>query len=343
MKKEITQKDYDFINDYLNAYCTYYDDSTILKHIDGFYYLNHDILELLKGYHFERPKKEYSKSHLTTLEILDIVYKYLTLKAPEYKDKFTTALNNGTFELKYQKSIEKFKNRNYETYRDGHADININLEYNISDPVTIIHEFFHYLNEQYLPKIYTIERFQISEAISIYFESDMLNFLIQNGYPKEECDKIRYLRILDFKTAVNQCLQELPYFSSFLKGGPINEETWDFNNYIKNPSNTKTKEEFTQGIIAFKDRRLNQHNSLLQSASYVLGTCIAYYALNSKDQTMHQKMLNLNELLLDGKTFEELCKSINLKGNYFETEIPLINSLNMELYRLVPQSKEKGK
>ena len=84
--------------------------------------------------------------------------------------------------------------------------IEIPFQNNLEDPIRIIHEFSHFLAKE--PKYYSDNPFV--ELPSIYHEINMKNFLLSQGYPKEDASSFYYYRIQ------NETNNYLEYFDILL-------------------------------------------------------------------------------------------------------------------------------
>lgn len=83
--------------------------------------------------------------------------------------------------------------------------INVERKFNFNDVITLIHEFMHYINGN-VEKEY-INRYLLTEFISIYFEIYAQNYLLKNYDISKESIGI-YYRLNDCK----KCCKDIYYY-----------------------------------------------------------------------------------------------------------------------------------
>lgn len=328
-KKEI---DYEKLNEYLNNYCLCMDGSNFIENLSFFYYLTQQLSTFLKiklsSYDVlnEQNKKRAKQQHLSLMEMLGITEKYIESRMPEYKDDFSEYMKNGIINI-----VADPLNGNDNDLADhagineqNHAYINTVLVHNSYDPPTLIHEFLHILNQN-LNGPNSLSRAYITEGISIYFEMDMTNFMLNNGFNSEDVFQDRLYRLEDFYYCVGDMKQIFPILLCFEKIGPINEKSFKEMKELKVYPRPATEDDFSTNLKNSATLLLKK-DSLhpLKEFGYVIGTLLAYYAIDQKDERFHQKMLNLNKkvntdifpdileyLGLDIENSKELCEKLS--------------------------------
>ena len=110
---------------------------------------------------------------------LNLVCEFLASIDLKYLEVFEKSLDDGTFDIHLLEDDLIERPEGPQASPKPNASISIPVEYTIEDGGTIVHEFFHYLNDDDnlvgTREIYT-------EMISIYFELRYYQFLIKKGY-----------------------------------------------------------------------------------------------------------------------------------------------------------------
>ena len=175
---------------------------------------------IIKNYKAPTPRQMYTSikklKHFDLKESIKLATDFIKeYYDKEYLDKFLDAIDNNTI---FYRGDEKEAS----CYIPNEDKIYINLLDNINDPLTIVHEFMHYMNSH--SENYSDACNYFSEAISFYNELLFEEF-IKNKYKK-------YLKDLEFnaydrKTVMYIKAIELKFMTNLLKlkleGREINE------------------------------------------------------------------------------------------------------------------------
>ena len=290
--------DYEKINKYLNDYCSEMDKSYFLENISDLYNLTLSLDFKLKTSVVTDRKARASlkepKEYFTLIESLDLVDKYLTEKLPMYKKDFNKAMATGTLNIVDPDDDEATDLKSYAGIdKQGHHVINVVLAHDANDPNTIIHEFLHDMNSKEKEKG---SRRYISEAISIYFELDMNNFMLEQGVSREDISPLLMYRLNDCYHCCEDILVAFPFLYYFYNLGQIDEKSYqnmlDFK-LSPRPSDEKNFNEMLSDFQKIIERKPKYDP--LRTFSYVIGTMVAFYGIN-QGEDFRQKMVELNDL-----------------------------------------------
>lgn len=313
----MTKLEYDKLNEYLNNVCIYIDKNNpfLLENLQKFISLNDKFYNKFCSL---TKKVENKTNNLSYSEIIDVASEFIGRINPEYLNKFKQLEERGLIDFSDdEKSDSRFYHRIITTgirtdkkyiMVDEEAErIIIKRKFNYSDVITLIHEFFHYLNRNdnktLISEYYT-------EFISIYFETLASEYLInEKNISPSEIDL--YHRISDsILCAKDAFLFEYPLIS-FYKFGNIDENTYKFfHKYIKGKEEseiTKENEKFfdfeCKRLLSLLDEKRKDFKSeeefsnyLSRSAlniyKYSLGTLLTFYA---KEKISVDKIIYFND------------------------------------------------
>ena len=290
--------DYEKINKYLNDYCSEMDKSYFLENISDLYNLTLSLdFKLKTSVVTDRKARASLKEpteYFTLIESLDMVDKYLTEKLPMYKKDFNKAMASGTLNIVDPDDDEATDLKSYAGIDEqGHHVINVVLAHDANDPNTIIHEFLHDMNSKEKEKG---SRRYISEAISIYFELDMNNFMLEQGVSREDISSLLMYRLNDCYHCCEDILVAFPFLYYFYNLGQIDEKSYqnmlDFK-LSPRPSDEKNFNEMLSDFQKIIERKPKYDP--LRTFSYVIGTMVAFYGIN-QGEDFRQKMVELNDL-----------------------------------------------
>ena len=239
------------------------------------------------------------------------------------------------------------KNKNNEAGRDRkkHLYANVVLRHNTKDPVTLVHEFLHTINNEPDNRI---SRKYITEAISIYFESDMCEFLKRKGFTEKELMINDIFRHADLSGCVDDLMPIFPLLDSFRLLGPINSDSYDRMQQLSIEPLAMSKEEFYSKTSNFEERlaRVRKRNELLHitdgpktqeplvTFGYVIGTLIAYYGIENGTDDIHQRMIHLNNIV-NKATFSDLLSYIDIDiTNEKELLKKIVPPLNKKIQKI---------
>lgn len=339
--------EYPNLNEILNEYCQKMKGTQFLENASYFYYLTNELNSLIRQEFtlselnkFKVKSKADSKK-LSLEESLLLVTEYLEERLPQYKNRFLLNLNDGTFNIIADREEGKKENTNAGK-QNGRLFINVPLEYTTEDPASIIHEFLHTINHE---KEKTMLRRYVTETISIYFESDLCNFLKLKGFTEEEVIVNDIYRLRDLAGCTEHFLEMIPILDSFRLLGPINSNTYDdmvklgiFPRYSKKEDFYEIVTDYEQKLAAIAEKNEKLHiteRSLcvdpFVTFGYMVGTLVSYYVIAEGTTELHQKMINMNDIVnIDAfsslRTHLESGKSIE---NYPHT-VGLIELANID-------------
>lgn len=337
--------DYQKLNTYLNDYCLDIEGGDFLLNLDYYCDLTSKLYSLLctelPSYGLGHNMTEKKRSHLSLLESLDIVNEYIEKRMPEYKDHFVNLMQNGTINIVADPENEDTSLGNGSGIDDDdHRCVNVILEHNTDDPMIIIHEFVHDLNLVDHP---SISREYITECISIYFEIDMGNFMLNKGFDPKDIFRYRLDRLKDLYYATSDMIKIFPILSCYEKLGPITDESFKDMEKLKIKPRPVTEEDFYERLANSSELLLKETSiGPLKTFGYVIGPLLAYYAIDQQDEELHQKMLNLNEM---AKTdiFPDMLKYLGLDiANSNELREKLSVPLENEMQRISQNLNKKS-
>ncbi len=294
--------DYEKINKYLNSYCSEMDESYFLKNISVLYNLTLSLdFKLKTSVVTDRKVRAALKEpteYFTLIESLDLVDKYLTEKLPMYKKDFNKAMTSGTLNIVDPDDDEATDLESYTGIDEQeHHVINVVLAHTAEDSKTIIHEFLHDINSK---EKENKSRRYISEAISIYFELDMNNFMLEQGVSQEDIASLLMYRLDDCYHCCEDILVVLPFLYYFYNLGQIDENSYQKMLVFKllpRPSDEKNFNAMLSDFQKIIERRPDYNP--LRTFSYVIGTMVALYGIN-QGEDFRQKMAELNDLANSG-------------------------------------------
>lgn len=138
-----------------------------------------------EGFQFDYEKMDIRDS-------IKLVREFLVNIDKKYLEIFDKSLNNGTFELFLEEDDLEERPDEPITMPKPEAVIYIPVQNKITDGQIIIHEFFHYLNDE---EDLVVNRDIFTEMISIYFELRFCKFLEEKGitknlFNKEVCERL---------------------------------------------------------------------------------------------------------------------------------------------------------
>lgn len=366
MEKQELKNEYPNLNSMLNEYCLWMENTSFLNNSLYFYNLTAMLKKYLQSnFTFQQLKELEKKSQedvrkLSLTEILDFSIEYIEERMPEYKNDFLRDLSDGTINIVVDPSTENADNLENESGKDQnkHNYINTVLRHNTEDPATLIHEFVHSLNNEEENRI---SRDYITEAISIYFEIDMCNFLKKKGFSSSEVMAHTIFRFKDLYYCVCNLIPKFSVLTCFCTTGPISNTSYQDMRDLNIFPRPKTKEEFYH-IVERYEKELAEEKKQAEALKtkidqpaqfdplipfgYIIGTLSAYYAIENNNEDMHQAMINLNTLA-NKKDFDELMSTIGIDvgtaGKLKRTLLPALEKKVQEIKDYGITREEKGK
>lgn len=356
--EEHKSRPYSNLNIVLNDYCLWMENTSFLNNLGYFYDLTIKLEKYLRKNFtpqqldtLAEATKEKTR-YLSLTETLDLVTEYIDVRLPEYKEAFIRSLSDGTINLVVDPDDDENEEllRNFSsTDKNNHVFANVVLRHDTTDPVVLIHEFMHSLNNKKDKN--RVSRRYIAEAISIYFELDMIKFLMRKGFSKDELEYREVFRFADFYTCVEDVLPKLSILNCFYNLGPIDNDSYMymqslnlyprpksegvFYNRVNYAEKMLREEKEAAEKIKVQIDQVARHNPLT-TFGYIIGTLVAYYVLEQDDEKMHQTMIDLNEAV-NKKSFEDFMSSLNIN---IETESAVIHCLMPSLTKNVQKIKD---
>lgn len=322
--------EYPELNTALNDYCLWMEGSQFLNNLSYFYHLTIKLKELVeKDFTYQELEELYDKAkeesrYLSLTETLLLTTEYIEERLPRYKTRFLKCLSDGTINIVADPEDIYEENKNNEAGRDRKKRLyaNVVLRHNTKDPVTLVHEFLHTINNEPDNRL---SRKYITEAISIYFESDMCEFLKRKGFSEKELMVNDIFRYTDFFACIDDLIPIFPLLDSFRLLGPLNSTSYDRMQQLNIEPLVMSKEEFYSNASKFEERleSVRKHNELLHitdgpkpqeplvTFGYVIGTLVAYYAVENTTEKLHLRMTLLNNIV-NSSNFSDLLSYIDI-------------------------------
>ena len=351
----MAEQDYKELNKYINDVLMILlkQDSFLITNIEEISRLNDTFLDFMDNYEL---KENYKENHLTFNDIYLLAREIIESIDKKYLTLYDGLIESGSLEFMYDyctpmgSSFRKITNDN-QTFNL----IDIKIQYNYIDVVTLIHEFFHYTN--HLEEKESINRYLLTEFISIYFEMYAKDYLLEKGISLEEINfNDRLISTVRHSKELNTYELLILAYDRF---GSINEKTVnDLNSYICSVSKEDFEEDCKNALDYFKKIENKYKNSLNQEKNYndeelgfnysfiatlnyryVLGTLLAIYA--RKNSTM-DKMIYLNDTITNNTgDFLDILDEIDIDLNKPEFNDELMNYLEEYVIRYNSKKEKK--
>ncbi len=284
-KKEIIKKNKIILEEILLYYEFY--NSELLNLFDTISIISYDFLyelyQLIPESGFEL---EYKKMDIK--DSINLVRDFLRNIDEKYVNIFDRSLNDGVFELFLIEDDLVERPTEPVIYPKPEASIYIPVQNNIKDGSIIIHEFFHYLNDN---GNIGLNRYIFTEMISIYFEFRYCQYLVtkgisRNAFNQEVCERLDDTLIASDKLTFTSSILDIYYNT-----GEINKKNINFLNKFRE-INGYDKNDI---INFYHDPNFDDEISQFESdISYVIGSLLAFNALN-ETAVSDIKMKYINE------------------------------------------------
>lgn len=268
------------------------------------------------------------ETYIDLLEGIDLITEYLEKLNPTLKNNFLTMFFNGEIEINYTDEDCYLEEKKKESWHNHHAHNKEKKEigqivYSHSIPVstididnkkttyslltTFIHEFLHTTTVYDKRKNYISESQRaVSEFISIYFELDFINWLIQEKkYSKKLFLSAYFDRYNDTtnKKSLNSFINETALLYKKITEGVLDKDsfktgriTTDKTHYYsvcrsldKAISFKQEKEKMQENFQYLKTKKIQILNAT-KSAPYFLGAPLAYFLISSNQITAQQML-----------------------------------------------------
>ena len=317
----MTKEEYKELNDYLNDLFIYLDKhyKFILDEMIRIFIINDKYLNHMKQYDLSY---KFEENTLTYKDVYDCARKIIESINKEYLPLYDNLIETGQLDFSY--NHEYFDSHFY--HNRGLNIININRDFNYNDVVTLIHEFFHYLNGRN-GRSFTNEI--LTEFISIYFETYAIKYLLDDGVTKEE---IGYLDRLGstYRRSYELYYIETPLLA-YNEFGNLSDDSIDLLNqfftssltkeqfyneckylleYFRKIKNKYTNEKFTNERDSFELQK-KYAEDIIYHFKYFFGTMWAFYAINNCD--IHDVIYINDHINDDNMTFEICMKKMKIE------------------------------
>ena len=324
---------YKIINNFLNAYCNTMDDSFFLKNLDYYFELSMGVYEIINIYDSKIGEQNIEKATpISGTESLEIASNFIKEKVPKYEERFEQYLRNGVFDFHDDSECQFGASSGEE---DNHRFIDVNLHYNYTDPPAIIHEFMHQINLE--QGVYHQPRYTLTEAISIYYETLVFDYMESVGYDRQQVNMARRFRTIDCYDTSMDLINKILLLNSYLSFGPLSDETYEEREKYE-LSNWADKDEYIKTInTTFKQLTEPEFIFPDELARYILGTLIAYDSV-TKNMNIN-KFDKLNKYI----KYESVLNSLSKVGIDISNAEGLLNSFKNEVERIDDNLKEESK
>ena len=241
----------------------------------------------------------YLQNTITNMEVFELAKEVVSKINPEFENDFERIVSNGELDFintedeNEENKIDLLVGTNFSYYSNSGAKlINVVKEYNYSDVVNLVHEFFHY--ENYDNDNDTRSFF--TEFFSIYYEQFTIDYLIEN----KKVDTLEMDVNYRERNFVSIC-EYLSFFSipliCYNNFGNISEDSYE---KIINSGKARLTEEVYNYYVdecysIISENNLTSSENLLECNialpyKYLIDTLAAFYAKNNCDKN---KILDL--------------------------------------------------
>ncbi len=318
------------------------------------------------------------ETYIDLLEGINLITEYLEELNPILKNNFLNMLSNGEIEINYTDEDCYLEEKRKGSWHKHHAH---NIEkkeidqtvYSHSIPISIIdidnknttysllatfiHEFLHTTTIYDKWKNYISEpKRAVSEFISIYFEFDFVNWLIQKKkYQKKLFLSVyseRYSNTINEKN-LNAFINETAFLYKKATEGVLDKYSFKTGNINTEPDHyysicrsldkaikfKQKKEKMQESFQYLKTERIQLLNAT-KSAPYLLGAPLAYYLISS-NQITSQQMLDFSSEI-NSLNLEQSLHKINLSQEAI-TNLDYTKIMNHMYDEIIQISKQKTK
>ena len=285
----VTVEEYKKLNDYLNDCFIKLErnDWFLLDNISFFDKLSKAFIETVNEYDLgmntEACNISFNDIYVLAREILEDI-------SPSYLPIFDTLIKSGELDFSYENEY-KTSCVTYDHLNDVSL-ININLSFTHQDVATLIHEFMHKINYGN-----SFNWYIFTEFISIYFEEYAKRYLLNKGIFKDSLNL--NLRISNTLICASDIVSYSRIIFAYEKMGKIDMNSYEFLDEYFTPTDKddfedeckvflqkiqKIENSYKMSILYEKDFNENElYDKIIRSLSkgyrYILGTAVAYYAL----------------------------------------------------------------
>ena len=321
------EKKYKELNDYFNrVFLTLsINDEFFIKNLYDFGINSSQLIQNVDS----EIKNNVTNDNLSFLQIYDIGKVIINDINPDYEKEYEEILDSGILQVSYDRVNKPKDNKVYypRAYCNEYNNI-IYIEdaFNYNTVPTLIHEFMHYNNRSNL-----VNRYLLTEFISIYFELYSYEYLLENGLSKDKVDLSR--RINSLVESADFLQERCLFLMAYNNFGNFNDKTYD---YIYKYIGYISKEEYEEVLIEMLEEfklteekyyhsniDINQNdldymlsNKYITIYKYFMCTLLSFYSLKYLDK---DNVIQLNELLRNKKA-KSVSALLNEIGITFDDE-----------------------
>ena len=246
---------------------------------------------------------------------LKLVREFLENIDKNYLKLFDKCISDGTFDLFLPEDDLIERPDSPMTFLKPNSNINIPIKDTIRDGSVIVHEFFHFLNDD---GYYSVVKELFAEMISIYFELRFGMFLIEKGYNNINFSKMLYERLADSYGAADALFVSSAILDIYNKTGKITYGNYRFiKNYIDTYDGNYTiiRESYKKGNLK------EIFSEYEDNISYLFGTLISIMAIEEpKIYDLKMKYINDN---ISSFSIEDVLYNLDVKLDEYDSWIGL--------------------
>lgn len=298
----MTEKQYNELNDYLNDILMELNKANKIF-VDNFMDIFKVTAIIFDRFHGKSIKSINNQNNITFNEVYLLSREIIENINPKYLEKFDNIIENGELNFDYE---EEYYDSHVKTITDNNhikKEINIKRTFSYDDVLSLIHEFFHYLNSD-VKRTQAYEFF--TEFISIYFELIAKEYLLnKKNVSVEEVNTNS--RIISLLRNNYKCYNYITILLAYEELGNINNNTINDMNKILEIKDAKFDKECIHFLEQLNDlRKNNSHNDTKEEMTtlvkynyrYIVGTLLSYYAIKHckiEDIVRFNDQINSNE------------------------------------------------
>ncbi len=302
-------------------------------------------------------KNDSFKTMMLPEESIQICEEFLDKIHPSLKEQFQTFLKNGVINLHIDDGKNKLVDvqREYYGRQESYPDVNVGIYYNLSDPNTMIHEFFHgsnfvpsYLTKQDKRKSETHRI--LSETISVYFEERMISYLKKLGYPAGELDQLSRRRYIDSMECSRFLLDELAILDCYQRIGRISLEDYRLIKSSEDHGRSlvfENEEDFIDCCTKVENKLKEGYQpiNINSATAYTFGVSLALLLVDQENNIMDEKMIVLNERIKNIGSYPNLFDNIAILGISLNKDFneKVVNVFKGKMEAIEPICKNRNK
>lgn len=321
----MTEQEYKKLNDYLNR--IYIDlgknDSFLLNNLFVIAIMSTNYLNFVDQYSFN---DEIKTGNLNIFEIYDLSRKVIENISEKYLKLYDSIIDTGILTANYDNlDSEEIKMIDNSMFSNFNKEIYIDTKFNYDDVDSLVHEFFHFLNFNN-----TINRYLLTEAISIYFGMYSYDILCEMGINKNQI--MPQYRILNTRHNARFINKYNKFLIAFDKFGNIDDDTYELlNKHICQISKEDYESDLKDLLSVFskieKQYNNQEYDKLTRELAhpftihyrYFLGTLLSVYA---RKYSTKDDIVKLNDLIASEDSalydFPDLLRKIGI--DIFDSE-----------------------